>query len=1265
MSTCPATPLSSHSSLGLTVALAKQLVTFLQELEKQHQMDRQAAQGLPRPLAVSQSAGFDADKAGYDHGDVYPHLVASDTLVKFDPENDSVITQATLRALIVQLTLPDVIDYPLICDFFLTYRLFVTGDRVMQMLTARLVWALEACRSLLEEKHHLGKLVVVRTFVALRHWILNYFADDFVPHPSLGDALVTTLNHITGLGLVQQGDGSEAQVLVELKVHWLTMVGQYSTLYTDIEDLVRSGRMLDYELPPTTRLSASKADPTWRRLAMLLLYDQPQQTAPGLLKRLMCRHQLLQTLLPQQLDDYTAKYSLPSPPQSHQPPHSHINIVDLSRPHHNLFHPVDSPKDPRPAALGFATNGRVKLPLAVVSQIIPTTPVRKMEALPLLQALLALAPPPPKFNDDSDLARRLLLKKIVDGMKRTWAALPHLPKMPTSTSEQTITLVRTITSTEPVPVIGNRMDVLAARIVDELELMVEYYNQPPSIASSGPAESVAAPVTKSPFGAALIRDTGNNDPVILLSSPQESPAPLFQQPALINWSEDVPFDLDEHHDLPIKVTIPKLDLYLDFSLVLEDKPPRTLFDLVLTPLNFTQYSNDVIDLGIAPSPAKPGSLGSRKPLNDPLRVLNLLFRRDLVKLYLSYDLALSVLREVVVMEQLGGLRKKHGYANLRMATATTETVESQLLVPRPRLLRLLTLCALTELPFPEGDQNPTDQLNTDALLIFLIAVRSRLASMRCARLYIPSDTLTNSAAIPGISSQVLKQLAAIPDELFAAADPVEYALNKLEGRSPATQATPALKDSIAEDFIAEDHVDLCVGPDDVAQIRQMHQVRIVSLHHSQLMVLVRASGLDLTLPLADAENTEDIMRAINQANTLDVDDSASVHTPEPPLTPHKYHFGTLTPRALVGELPLEEPSIDILMLAKDLPQLPEPQTLAAPFHSPGGDSMASEQFHSTRNTLQSQQSSPDVTVIHHSSKAKVSPAAGPEAESEAQQLPPVPQFNLAEVIEKGTHVSFIHNCPARVLAVHFTAIERDIIQDIDWKDLIEHKWNRDLAPVNLWLEIIANEEYYTTNQGVNLVIARFNLMVNWVILEVLLTKSQSERVGVILRMIHVAHHCLVLQNYLTLMQVVLALTLEKLHRLKDTWMHLHPGDILMLKNLEELTLPLKNFLNLRIAINTTTPLKGCIPFVGLYLLDLIFNAERPTFIKAATDDGDKLINFSKFRTLVHIVRLLSQCIEWLSNYHLEMVPEVLLRCLYIKSLDEDEMNYCVDHIDDP
>ena len=48
-----------------------------------------------------------------------------------------------------------------------------------------------------EDNIKIGKLVLVRTFVVLRHWIINYFIDDFNNNNELCDYFTNTINKIT------------------------------------------------------------------------------------------------------------------------------------------------------------------------------------------------------------------------------------------------------------------------------------------------------------------------------------------------------------------------------------------------------------------------------------------------------------------------------------------------------------------------------------------------------------------------------------------------------------------------------------------------------------------------------------------------------------------------------------------------------------------------------------------------------------------------------------------------------------------------------------------------------------------------------------------------------------------------------------------------------------------------------------------------------------------------------------------------------------
>lgn len=263
--------------------------------------------------------------------------------------------------------------------------------------------------------------------------------------------------------------------------------------------------------------------------------------------------------------------------------------------------------------------------------------------------------------------------------------------------------------------------------------------------------------------------------------------------------------------------------------------------------------------------------------------------------------------------------------------------------------------------------------------------------------------------------------------------------------------------------------------------------------------------------------------------------------------------------------------------------------------------------------------------------------------------------SIAELFSNGRHLPFILNYDAETLAQHMTLIERDSLAEVDWKELIEARWNKKLEPVQSWTSYLVAK----TNIGVDMVITRFNLVVNWVISEILLTKRLAERICVVSRFIHIAFLCREMQNFATLMQIVLALSSSHVSRLKETWQHILPQDKKILAELEQIVVPLKNFHNLRQEFVSIDPEKGCIPFVGLSLSDLTFNNERLKL----SEDGD--VNFEQYKTSASIVKSLIQCIEWSKNYRFQTDVDIVAKCLYLQCLTSAEMDQCFEYLVDP
>lgn len=1361
------------------------------------------------------------------------------SVVKFDTTNGDFINHATLRALIVQLTSPEVIDYNLICDFFLTYRTFTDSHTVMNLLLTRLIWSLQYVNSFKEDTEKIGKLVLLRTFVVLRHWILNYFIDDFLPDSKLCDTFSYYVNQLTHEShLIRTNMVFELKIITDLKIHWTSQINEFLKAGLPLDP---SQNVFTFLLPPVSELATFKklsksnteasihTNPSFRRSAMLSLYDQKthhkcliyddsnaNDENPQLsINNLLAQHKSSRTSLNDKLKDFQGKNlkkldrrTTTSKKAVTANKHKYINLMDSSLALKKTTNVTDDMETKPYEAekenimpVGFSTSGHIKLPSSRVTAIVPLTPAKKMEYR-LIKDLPATPKGPDYHNslDESDeMGRKKSLKKIVNEWKRSLNH-PDLKNEKFEGFESIKPPPDSPPSKEGVP-IGDRIDVLSARIVDELEYLIRYYitdlntineaddkdyinkspivystSEPTNRKNEAPSNEINGEdnltMTADASGSRLttkdqisIQDVSDlniekinnlfNQDNYLVEKFHESPHDISKlshaisgeadnskrssfggRVASINWNDEGNLNLEVSELMEEEVSnIPDNDLkdanfnsdrliktstqYFDVSGEMLDIERPGTPSSVSTPSDLDNYNEEVSDLGIAMSPQqdlfrttfndqmstfnKRMSIRSRNSTNSQMK-------RDSGKSYISYDSAFSVSLSSKTANIDGNLRKKHGYNNLRklaykptdledlendvlgeMAPEMPVKVKSNSVISHVsrssslrRSVRFSTLCALTELPFndlPEfeilskNNNDFTDMLRKLSELadssVISCAVKGRKDTIQSVRKS-NDQSSTMSVAIPGISNYDLKELAAIPDESYLPRDPVQSALYRLEGRKKS--------ENNSVDVQSEKETTL-----------ERHLIKGFEAESTNACISFRPVSTEgVRLEKIHTNNTDDILTEINNAATEDaIDYSSEVEKElrEKPITPIK--------------------------------------TQSRGF----GKSFSST---SNMNAM--------LTNVPNSDNTSPYSILNPKVVLDGYSLTS-PNLSVENVIKNVSHVSFVLSCTSKSLAEHLTIIEKDMLQEIDWKELIELQWNKELTPVNSWLEIIVNESYYNKNKGVNLVIARFNLMVNWVISEILLTTTESEQIAIISRYIHVAYHCLAVQNFSTLMQIVLALTSEKVTKLKNTWKNLHPGDILTLKNLEALASPSKNFFKIRLSMNQLQPSRGCIPFVGLYLSDLIFNAERPKFVKtnnpaleapksrlndplpgpqrsqsvegtptmpanstmpsspslmfdnsvastptltgpnapAAFNDStegiatigdltinsdsggerEKMINFSRFRTSVHIVKSLSQCIEWSQKYKFDVNEEILRKCLYIKSLDEDEMNYCL------
>ncbi|KAF9235907.1 hypothetical protein BU15DRAFT_89388 [Melanogaster broomeanus] len=121
-----------------------------------------------------------------------------------------VLIAATIERWIAQLTSD--FNYDELLNFFLTYRTYISAVDLCHLLICRFHWSLSG--HAMEQDDMARKVVRVRTFVAIRYWLLTFFVMDFLPNRELRLLLASWLNtlvkdpvlkkHQDGLSIVRK-----------------------------------------------------------------------------------------------------------------------------------------------------------------------------------------------------------------------------------------------------------------------------------------------------------------------------------------------------------------------------------------------------------------------------------------------------------------------------------------------------------------------------------------------------------------------------------------------------------------------------------------------------------------------------------------------------------------------------------------------------------------------------------------------------------------------------------------------------------------------------------------------------------------------------------------------------------------------------------------------------------------------------------------------------------------------------------------------------
>ena len=234
---------------------------------------------------------------------------------------------------------------------------------------------------------------------------------------------------------------------------------------------------------------------------------------------------------------------------------------------------------------------------------------------------------------------------------------------------------------------------------------------------------------------------------------------------------------------------------------------------------------------------------------------------------------------------------------------------------------------------------------------------------------------------------------------------------------------------------------------------------------------------------------------------------------------------------------------------------------------------------------------PTAAIFKQGHMYRRSPSPGPSLveQAERREVPspqkPVPmgREKSASTPEVSTvlgigpkHLPFILEYESQLLAEQFTLLEKDALNGIDWKELVELRTTQASLDTRNWYRFVKSEAH----GGVDLVIARFNVMVKWALSEIILTEDMDERARIISKYIHIAAHARRLRNFATMYQLMTAMLSTDCSRLKHTWLLVPDQDVDTFKELEGLVQPVRNFHKLRVEMEMASIEDGCIPFLG-------------------------------------------------------------------------------------
>lgn len=224
---------------------------------------------------------------------------------------------------------------------------------------------------------------------------------------------------------------------------------------------------------------------------------------------------------------------------------------------------------------------------------------------------------------------------------------------------------------------------------------------------------------------------------------------------------------------------------------------------------------------------------------------------------------------------------------------------------------------------------------------------------------------------------------------------------------------------------------------------------------------------------------------------------------------------------------------------------------------------------------------------------------------------------------------------SRMLAAILAVLESDIFHAITRTEIVSFPAARD-SPQTLAAKC----------PNLQRSIEHFNSMCRWFVQMLVSGAEGGAQVNLLAKVIRLGVKCVLLHNYNSALQIILALQSPAVANRADLWARLPSWERHLARDLAVFGSPGRNFKNVRRALEEVGgEAVPAVPFTGLYLSDLVFNWERPddafrseTVISVSSGGGrnerggTKLSDNARLDASCSLVRLAPTIIPFYKNH---------------------------------